>query len=136
MPHSFQDEDLVRKCVFTLALSFGLGLILLLWAYGLYGISKTFKIFFYPQYVALIFALFYILFSILLEHRGAEVPYLFISGAIISALATFFVVCVVNGILWLRNRGLPDFNTALLEMSICSVVAFIMLKLITANNKA
>ena len=136
MPHGFQEDSLIRKWLITSALSFVLSLILLLWAYGLYGIFKTFKIFFYPQYVAITFALFYIFFSILLEHRGAEVPYLFVSGAILSAFATFFVVCIVNGVLWLYSRGLPDFNTALLQISVCLIVAFILLKLITANNKA
>ena len=126
------EEDLGKKCLLHFALSFGFGAILLLWAYGLYGIIKTMKIFFYPQYVALVFALFYIFFSILLEHRGVEVPYLFVSGAILSSFATFFVVCVVNGVLWLYKKGLPDFNTALLEISICSIVAFVIVKFVTA----
>ncbi len=126
-----QEESLTRKCALNLAVSFGFGVILLLWAYGLYGIAETFKIMFYPQYVALVFALFYISFSILLEHRGVEMPYILISGAILSSFATFFVVCVVNGILWLYRYGLPDFNTTLLEVSICSVVAFVIFKLLS-----
>ncbi len=129
------EEDFGKKCIMHFALSFGFGTILLLWAYGLYGIFKTMKIFFYPQYVALLFALFYIFFSILLEHRGVEVPYLFVSGAILSSFATFFVVCVINGVLWLYNRGLPDFNTALFEISVCSIVAFVIIKFVTAYRK-
>ncbi len=129
------EESIARKLMLNFALSFGFGVILLLWAYGLYGIAKTMKIFFYPQYVALVFALFYIFFSILLEHRGVEVPYLFVSGAILSSFATFFVVCVVNGILWLYKKGLPDFNTALFEVSVCSIVAFVIVKFVMAYQR-
>ncbi len=133
---SFQEDDLVRRCILNIVLSFSFGLILLLWAYGLYGVIKTFKIYFYPQYIAFVFALFYILFSILLEHRGVEMPYILVSGAILSLFATFFITCVVNGILWIYKKGLPDFNSCLLEISLTSVVAFIIIKLITFNNKA
>ncbi len=134
---SFGEENVIGKCAINIAISFGFGLIFVLWAYGLYGIVKTFKIYFYPQYVAFAFALFYIMFTILLEHRGVEMPYLLISGAILSAFATFFVTCVINGILWLQHNGLPDFNTALFELSISSVVAFVLAKLIAhgLNNK-
>ncbi|AEA46159.1 hypothetical protein [Archaeoglobus veneficus] len=125
------EGELLRKLYIHLAASFAFGFVILLWAYGLYGIVTTMKIYFQPHYVALAFTLYFILFSVFLEHRGVQMPYLLMSGALLSSIATFVSICVVNGVLWINNNSFPPLDSFLLGISLSSLAAFVIIKFVT-----
>jgi len=128
------ENELLRRLYMHLAVSFGFGFIILLWAYGFYGIINTKEIYPQPPYIALIFTLFFISSSILLENRGVEMPYLLVGGALISSIATFVAICVVSGVFWLGSNGPPSLDIFLLGISLSSLTAFIILKLVTSKG--
>jgi hypothetical protein len=128
------ENELLRRLYIHLAVSFGFGFVILLWAYGFYGIVNTREIYLQPHYIALAFTLFFISSSIVLEHRGVEMPYLIAGGALLSSIATFMTICVVNGILWLNNNGLPSSDVLLLGISLTSLAAFIIIKLLASGR--
>ncbi len=124
------DNELLRRLCMHFAASFGFGFVILLWAYGFYGIVSTGHIYIQLHFVALAFTIFFISSSILLESRGVEMPYLLAGGALVSSIATFVLICVINGFMWFKNNSIPSADVLLLNLSISSFTAFIILKLI------
>ncbi|RLI88551.1 MAG: hypothetical protein DRO98_03015 [Archaeoglobales archaeon] len=126
-------SDVLRKLYVHLAFSFAFGFVILLWAYGFYGIIMTKEVYLQAHYVAFAFTLFFITSSVFLENRGVEMPYLLAGGALLSSIATFVTICVVNGILWLSNNSFPPADVFLLGISLSSLAAFIIIKLVTSR---
>ena len=124
-------NDVLRRLYVHLAASFAFGFVILLWAYGFYGIIMTREVYFQAHYIALAFTLFFITSSIFLENRGVEMPYLLAGGALLSSIATFVTICVANGVLWLSNNSFPPADVFLLGISLSSLVAFIIIKFVT-----
>ncbi len=127
-------EDVARRFYIHLIASFGVGFIIFLWGYGLYAMFLNFKT---PgiAYVLLMFTIFLIFCTILLEHRGVKMPYLLAGGAFLSLILTFMTISVVNGLLWINDNHLPPIDTFLMLISISTIAGFILIKLFTFQKK-
>jgi hypothetical protein len=127
------ESEIPKKFYIHVLASFALGFLLFLWGYGLYAMLSTFKA---PRlsYVMLTFTLFFIFFSVFLEHRGVKMPYLLIGGTILSSTFTFVAICIANGVMWIMNNSFPPFDTFLTMVSISTIVAFILIKMAMAKR--
>jgi hypothetical protein len=73
------------------------------------------------------FTLFFIFFSVFLEHRGVKMPYLLAGGALLSLTSTFITICIANGILWIMEN-FPPFDSFLIMISVSTLAGFVILK--------
>ncbi len=129
------ENEVSRKFYIYVIASFALGFLLFLWGYGLYGMISTFKIYFKLSYVMLAFTIFFIFFSVFLEHRGVQMPYLLAGGALLSAISTFMAICVVNGVMWIMDTSFPPLDSFLVMLSVSTLAAFIVIKLVTMRKE-
>lgn len=129
------ESEISRKFYVHAIASFALGFLFFLWGYGLYGMISTFKIYFKLPYVMLAFTVFFIFFSVFLEHRGVQMPYLLAGGALLSAISTFMSICVVNGVMWIMDTSFPPIDSFLVMLSISTLVAFVVIKLVKMREE-
>jgi len=124
------EKRLLKKIMINIAYSFLVGFLLFLIIYGFYIIIITSNIRIKAPYAIMVFTIIFILSSVILEHRGGKIPRLFIGSVLISAILTFFIVCMVNGILAILNNGKLPLDTFLTVYSLCSITAFVGLRIL------
>lgn len=127
-------EDVARRFYVYLFASFGIGFVIFLWGYGLYAMFSQFRV---PDisYILLAFTIFLIFCTVILEHRGVNMPYLIVGGAMLSAILTFITICVVNGALWISNKGFPSVDRFLIMISVSAIAGFLLIKLATMERE-
>ncbi len=123
------EGKLSRRIIVNAAYSFSAGFLLFLIIYGFYMIFNTLEVKIKVSYIVMIFSILFILSSVVLEHRGGQLPRLFIGGAIVSAILTFFIICIVNGILAIISNNNLSLDIFLLIYSLCIIAAFVALKI-------
>ncbi|RLI82458.1 hypothetical protein DRP07_05245 [Archaeoglobales archaeon] len=128
------EGEMSRKLYTNVTLSLLSGIVIFLWASGLYGMLSTFHVYFRLSYVLLAFTIAFIFFTALLEHRGVKVPYLFGGAGLLASIVTFIGICVVNGVFWLIDN-FPPLDNLLIMLSISILVGFVFIKLITQREE-
>jgi hypothetical protein len=128
------ESEIFRKFYVHFIASFALGFMLFLWGYGFYGMISTFKVYLKLPYIMLMFTVFFIFFSVFLEHRGVQMPYLLVGGALLSIASTFISVCIVNGAMLIRDGGFPPLDSFLIMFSVSTLAAFVVIKLVTMGR--
>ncbi|RLI76449.1 hypothetical protein DRP05_12850 [Archaeoglobales archaeon] len=124
-------QSRISKNVYlSLVYSFSIGFLLFLSVYGFYDMATSFKVQLKYSYIIVMFAVLFILSCAFLEQRGAKVPYLFGGGALIASILTFSFVCIVNGVFAIWNGNSLSVDSFVVVYSICSVVAFVGIKLL------
>ncbi|AGK61931.1 hypothetical protein Asulf_01965 [Archaeoglobus sulfaticallidus PM70-1] len=125
----FGGGEITRRFYINIALSLLSGFIIFFWGYGLYEILTTFQIYFRLSYILLAFTIAFIFFTAFLEHRGVEIPYLFVSSALLASLFTFIGLCIVNGVISIY-KSFPPIDNFLIMFSISIIVGFIFIKMV------
>ncbi len=128
------EGEVSRKLYKNVTLSLLSGVIIFLWASGLYGMLSTLHVYFRLSYVLLAFTIAFIFFTVLLEHRGVKVPYLFGGAGLLASIVTFIGICVVNGVFWLADN-FPPLDNLLIMLSISILAGFVFIKLITQKDE-
>ncbi len=128
------EGEMSRKLYKNVTLSLLTGVVIFLWANGLYGMLSTFHVYFRLSYVLLAFTIAFIFFTVLLEHRGVMVPYLFGGAGLLASIVTFIGICVVNGVFWLADN-FPPLDNLIVMLSISILVGFVFIKLITQKSE-
>jgi len=127
------EGEMTRKLYTNVVLSILSGITIFLWANGLYGMLSTFQVYFRLSYVLLAFTIAFIFFTVLLEHRGVKVPYLFAGAGLLASIVTFIGICAVNGVFWLMDN-FPPLDNLLIMLSISILVGFVFIKLIKRDE--
>jgi hypothetical protein len=128
------ESEVSRKFYTNVLLSLISGLIIFFWANGLYGMLSTFQVYFKLSYALIGFTIFFIFFTVLLEHRGVKMPYLLGGGALLSSLVTFIGICVVNGVFLVKDN-VPPLDTLLIMLSLSILAGFIFIKVLSAREE-
>jgi hypothetical protein len=125
--------EMSRRLYTNVLLSLFSGVVVFLWAVGLYGMLTTFQVYFRLSYAILAFTIAFIFFAAFLEHRGVKVPYLFGGAGMLASVVTFIGICAVNGIFWLIDN-FPPLDNFLIMLSVSILVGFIFVKLIKRED--
>lgn len=124
-------EEVLRKIYFSLVVSFILGFLLYFMLTGFYDIITKKRIFLNISYILLIFAVVFVISSVVIEQRSinpSKAPYFLIGGFIIAIVITFLFVCTASGITLLMKNGLPERDKFIASVSVLTAISFAMLK--------
>jgi len=132
-------EEVLRKIYFSLVVSFILGFLLYFMLTGFYDILTNRRIFMSTSYILLIFAVVFVISSVVIEHRSinpSKAPYFLIGGFIIAAITTFLFVCTASGITLVIENGLPEKDKFIASISVLTAISFAMLKAVERGLKS
>ncbi len=123
----------VRETYTSLAISLALGFLLFLCGYGIYSamILGVFGVKF--SVVFFIFAILLVTFSKIVEHRGAVFPNYIFGGTILSALTTFVIVSVYNGVMWIMRNGFPSLDATLTGVGVATILSFVAISFFSSK---
>ncbi len=118
-----KSNDFVR----VLATIGGMAFTMFLVGYGITYIVeyKSFPI--QPYIILLIFAIFFVIFSIFLEERGGVYPWFLLGGAITSVCYTFIFTSAIVGIRYISKKGFGlSTDTVFYAIIICIILSMIL----------
>lgn len=125
--------DVAKKFYMHLIMSFALGFLIFLWVFGLYGILTDFTSPSTP-FILILFTIFLILATVLLENRGVKMPYLLAGGSLLSLVFTFVTISVLKGIQMVFSSRMPSLEAFYVIISISTIAGFVILKFFGSNR--
>ncbi len=126
-------NDLYRDLAISLIFSVSFAFVILSSSYGIYYLITSSEIVRIPyQYFIFIFAIYFIAFSVVVEHRGALHLYSILGGLVLSSISIFLTISVIYGLIYLYdNPGIvTDFREFLSIFGICMIIGYVIFKIL------
>ncbi len=131
-------NDLYRDLVISLIFSVSFASVILSSSYGIYYLITSENLIRIPyQYFIFVFAIYFIAFSVVVEHRGALHLYSIVGGLVLSSISIFLTISVIYGLIYLYNNPeiVTNFREFLSIFGICMIIGYVIYKILVHRKE-
>jgi|GEM_PF-5528747 amino acid transporter len=135
-----KDKSFYSALITALLFSVLFSLIIIASSYGIFYLLNEGELLIPYQYLIILFAIYFIVFSVFVEYRGALHLYSIIGGLILSGISIFLTIAVISGIQYLVKNYLEDNPVIDLDeftaiFGVCMAVGYVIFKILTHKRE-